>query len=71
MKNHTDKEIYDIRIKLNKDLEELKECDSYLNFQKFVNNEYLLSDYKELEIDKKKNLYFENNYNIHNFKKSN
>ena len=64
LKNHTDKEIYDIRIKLNNDLEELKECDSYLNFQKFVNNEYLLSDYKELEIEKKKNLYFENNYNI-------
>ena len=68
MRNHTDKEIYDIRIKLNKDLEELRECDSYLNFQKFVNNEYLLSDYKELEIDKKKNLYFENNYNIPNLK---
>lgn len=60
LKNHKDSEINDIRISLNKKLNEVLQRDQYINFQKFVNNEYLLSDYKKTEIDKKIGIYFEN-----------
>ena len=61
LKNHTDEELYNARIVLAKQLDDAIEKDPYLNFQKFVNNEYLLANYKKDEIDKKINTYFENN----------
>lgn len=65
LKSHTDDEIYNARIVLTKQLNDTIEKDPYLNFQKFINNEYLLSNYKKDEIDKKIDTYFENNsYNV-------
>ena len=61
LKSHNDSEIYDIKIKLSNELNRLKKSDPYLNFQKFINGEALLSDYKLTEIDKKKSIYFEEN----------
>jgi len=61
LKEHKDSDIYDIRLKFYKQLEEEESKDAFLNFKKFVNNEYLLSDYKQVEIDKKRAIYFEEN----------
>ena len=67
LKNHKDEEIYDLRIKISDDIRMLKGNDAYLNFQKFVNNEYMVADFKEDDINKKKELYFEeDSYNYEN-----
>lgn len=58
LKNHNDNEILDIRIKLNRQLLELKNCDAYLIFNKFKNNEYSLASFNEADITKKRELYF-------------
>ena len=67
LKNHKDNEIYDMRIKLTSQLKSLKGKDEYLNFQKFINNEYTISEYNDISINKIKEKYFgENSYNISN-----
>ena len=58
LKKHNDSEIIDVRIKLTKQLDELRGSDAYLIFNKFKNSEYLLSTFNESEIQKKKELYF-------------
>lgn len=64
LKKHHDSEIYDMRINLNYKIRELTGKDSYLNFQKFVNNEYLVVDFNETSFQKRKDLYFsDNSYN--------
>ena len=67
LKNHKDNEIYDMKIKLTNQLNLLKGKDEYLNFQKFINNEYTISEYNDINISKIKEKYFnENSYNIAN-----
>ncbi len=58
-KMYKDYDLQGIRIKLNDQLELVNGKDPYINFQKFVNGEYLLSDYKVVDIEKKKSAYFE------------
>lgn len=67
LNNHKDEEIYNMRIKLSNDIKTLKGEDAFLNFQKFVNNEYAIADFKKDDIDKKKQIYFnEESYNYDN-----
>jgi len=62
LKNHQDSEIYDMRKKIYYKILELESRDKLLNFNKFVNNEYRLSDFKD--IDRLKERYFsEDSYN--------
>ena len=58
LKNHNDLEIYKMKINLNKKLEILKGNDKFLNFKKFENNEYNISDYDANQIAKKRDTYF-------------
>lgn len=65
LKKHKDSEIYDLRIKLNNKINELKNIDPYLNFQKFITGDYKIATFKD--IDKKKNRYFaDNSYTMEN-----
>ena len=59
LKNHKDEEIYDMRIKISNEIKRLTGTDAYLNFQRFVNNEYMVVDFKEDDINKKKEVYFD------------
>ena len=61
LKKHKDEEIYDMRIKLSSQIKSLDGRDIYLNFQRFVNNEYSVVDFKKDDIEKKKEIYFEEN----------
>ncbi len=58
LKKHTDKELSDKRIKLSNDIARLKGTDTYLNLSKFINGEYALNSFKEAEIIKKRDIYF-------------
>lgn len=58
LKSHNDNEIYDLRVKLSKDIINLKGMDAYLNFEKFKNGKYAINDFKENDIEKKKEIYF-------------
>ena len=70
LKNHNDNEVFDVRVKLNRQLFELENSDAYLIFNKFKNNEYLLSSFNENEMKKKKELYFgEDSYSYDNLYK--
>ena len=67
LKNHKDEEIYDMRIKLSAEIKNLNGRDTYLNFQRFVNNEYSVADFKEDDLNKKKEIYFDDgSYNYDN-----
>ena len=67
LKKHKDEEIYDMRVKLSSQIKILDGRDTYLNFQRFVNNEYSVMDFKEDDINKKKEQYFDDNsYNYSN-----
>ncbi len=56
-----------MRVKLSSQIKILDGRDTYLNFQRFVNNEYSVMDFKEDDINKKKEQYFdENSYNYSN-----
>lgn len=69
LKNSKGSEMDDIRIKLNSEIERLKETDPYLVFQKFLTGEYSISDYKITEVEKKKSIYFaEDSYNFEKLK---
>lgn len=70
LKKHNDNEIFNMRVKLNKDLNELKESDEYLIFNKFKNKEYTLAEFNEADMQKKKELYFSSeSYNYENIYK--
>ena len=70
LKSHKDNEIVDVKIKLTRQLDELKSSDAYLIFEKFKNSEYILSTFSETEIQKKKELYFsQDSYNYDNIYK--
>lgn len=58
LKKHTDKELSDKRIKLSNNITRLKGMDTYLNLSKFINGEYNINSFKETEIIKKKDIYF-------------
>ena len=67
LKNHNDTELYDLRIKISNDIVKLEGLDTCLNFEKFKNGEYSVSDFKETEIEKKKDQYFDSDsYSIDN-----
>ena len=62
LEKHQDQEIYDLRINLSQRYTELVRKDKYLNFNKFITEEYHLGDFKDT--DKRKEKYFiNNNYN--------
>ena len=70
LKKHNDSEIFKMRVKLTKEYSELKNSDAYLIFNKFKNKEYLLSEFNVNDIQKKKDLYFEDDsYNYDNLYK--
>ena len=65
LKHHSDDDMRARKAKLVKEFTEAREQDKYYVFNKFANKEYILNDYSEMEINKKKNLYFtENNYSF-------
>lgn len=67
LKNHTDEEVYKMRVTLTEQLNELVGTDPYTNFQKFLNHEYNLKDFSEDEIKKKRDIYFaEDSYSYEN-----
>ena len=70
LKKHNDNEIFNMRVKLNKELSELRDSDEYLLFNKFKNKEYTLTDFNDNDIQKKKDLYFTtDSYNYDNIYK--
>ena len=67
LKNHNDLELYDLRTKISNDIIKLKGIDTCLNFEKFKNGEYSVSDFKQTDIEKKKEEYFNNDsYSLDN-----
>ena len=62
LKSHQDSELYNMRVDLTKKLEDLKQAEQYLNFQKFINGEYQLSDYKDYDA-KRDRFFSEGTYN--------
>jgi len=67
LKKHNDEEIYNMRIKLNRELKELKGKDQFLNFQKFNNGEYRVAEYSQDNIKRIKDTYFnDDSYNFAN-----
>ena len=67
LKNHSDEEVYKIRVTLTEQLNELTGTDPYINFQKFLNYEYSLKDFSEDEVKKKREVYFaEDSYSYEN-----
>lgn len=58
LKNHNDAEIYNMRIKLSNQINELESLDNYLNFNHFKTGNYLVNDFKEVDIIKKREVYF-------------
>lgn len=60
LKSHKDLEIYDMRINLNEQLNESISLDKAINFEHFKNGEYAIVDFKEDDIVKKQQLYFDN-----------
>lgn len=62
LKKYKDKDVYNLRIGINNRINDLTNQDQYNIFQKFVNKEYSLNDYKD--VDKVKEKYFRgNSYN--------
>ena len=65
LKKHKDNELLEMRIKLNDKLTELKGTDKYLILQKFINHEFLVKDFEDTEVEKRKSAYFsEDNYSF-------
>lgn len=62
LKNHNDSEIYDMRIKLSNQIKELESLDNCLNFERFKNGDYAVNDFKEADIIKKRETYFDLDY---------
>ena len=58
LSKHTDKELIDKKQQLIKTINSTREKDPYYIFNKFVNKEYMLNDYNENDINKRKQLYF-------------
>ena len=61
LSNHKDSEVEQRRKSYIEAIEEIKRNSAYYYFQKFVNKEFLYSDFKESDIMKKRELYFQNN----------
>ena len=57
---HTDKEVMDRKNELLKQIKDKKNKDKFYIYRKFVDREYLLSDYSNEERNKKRSLYFGN-----------
>ena len=67
LKNHKDEELYEMRINLSDKIKELKGVDACLNFQKFSSGEFSLADFKDEDMQKKRELYFSgDSYNSEN-----
>ena len=65
LKEYKENDINELRIRLSHEYSKLIAQDKYLNFKKFLDNTYQLNIYKKEEIEKKKNLYFEEgSYNV-------
>ncbi len=63
LKKHSDDEIINMRIKIAKEIDNVKSRDKYLIFNNFKDKEYSLADYNQNDINKKKEMYFgEDNY---------
>lgn len=58
LKSHKDEEVVDVRIKLIDEINNLKNRDQFLIFNKFKNKEYNLASFSKTEIEKKVNNYF-------------
>ena len=70
LKSHSDDEIYKMRVTLNQQLNELVGTDPYINFQKFLNHEYILKDFDDDEVAKRRSVYFdEESYSFENLMK--
>ncbi len=70
LKKHNDNELYEMMIKINNELNELKATDPYLTLQKFLNHEYSTRDLSDEEIEKRRGLYFnEESYSFENLTK--
>lgn len=59
LKSHNDTEIYDMRINLTEQLSECISFDKAINFEHFKNSEYSIADFREDDIVKKKQVYFD------------
>ncbi len=69
-KKYNEQDIYDMKIKLTQQLRQAKQRDGYLIFNKFLNNEYMLSTFSKENIDKLKETYFKGeSYNYDNLMK--
>ena len=67
LKKHSDIELIEMKAELNGRLKRAKATDPYLIFQKFLNHEYLIKDFTESEIEKRRSIYFtEDNYSFDN-----
>jgi len=67
---HKDDELTNIRINLINEINNLKNKDQFLIFEKFKNKEYILANFNKNEIEKKINNYFlEGSYNYNNLLK--
>lgn len=72
LKNHTDNELTDLRVKLSNQIRVLEQTDPYINFQKFLDHTYSVKDFSDEEISKKKSIYFnDENYSLDNLLKLN
>ena len=61
LSHHKDSEIKNKKEDYIKAIADIKKNDAYYHFQKFVNKEYLYADFKEADILKKRDLYFQEN----------
>ena len=70
LKTYNEQDIFDMRLKLNKQLKNLRHRDGYLIFNKFKDGEYFISTFNEASIEKIKSTYFnETSYNPDNLTK--
>ena len=68
--SHKDEELFDVRINLIDEVNNLKNRDQYLIFEKFKNKVYSLASFSKMEIEKKVNNYFSSgNYSYDNLLK--
>ena len=70
LQSHKDEELIDVRINLINKINNLKNRDKYLIFNKFKNKEYSLASFNKVDIDKKISNYFlDNSYSYDNLLK--
>jgi len=68
--SHKDDELTDVRINLFNKINDLKNKDQFLIFEKFKNKEYSLASFNKNDVEKKINTYFdEESYNYDNLNK--